>query len=263
MRVDILLAARENPTVLSVIIPTLNEAANLPRTLAHTQAAAVREAIELIVSDCCSEDETRRVAAEQGARVIEGSLSRAQALNRGAAAARGGRLLFLHADTLLPTGFAVAVRQTLDRPEMVGGAFNFRFFRPPELSILHWKLLGVIALMNNVRFRTSRNFYGDQAIFVRRSVFERLGGFPERPLLEDLHFSRRMKRVGGTSILSPAVHSSARRFLARGIIHQMIQDIRLILADSLGMRPGGLAMRYNGWNQRQFRATPIVLMHEV
>jgi rSAM/selenodomain-associated transferase 2 len=257
----------ENPTVLSVIIPTLNEAANLPRTLAHTRAAAGREAIELIVSDCCSEDETRRVAAEQGARVIEGSLSRAQALNRGAAAAtataRGAHLLFLHADTLVPTGFAAAVRRALDRPGIVGGAFGFRFLRPPDLSVLYWKMLGVVALMNNVRFRTSGNFYGDQAIFVRRSVFDRLGGFPERPLLEDLHFSRRMKRVGGTAILSPAVHSSARRFLDRGIIHQTIQDIRLIFADSLGMRPGGLTMRYNGWNRRQFRATPIVLMHEV
>jgi rSAM/selenodomain-associated transferase 2 len=247
--------------VLSVIIPTLNEAANLPRTLAHTRAATGdAEPLEIIVSDCRSDDDTARVAADQGEMVIEGSLSRAQALNRGAAAARGDRLLFLHADTLLPTGFATAIRQALDRPEMVGGAFNFRFLRPPELSLLHWKMLGVVALMNNVRFRTSRNFYGDQAIFVRRRVFERLGGFPERALLEDLHFSRRMKRVGETAILSPAVQSSPRRFMARGIIHQMIQDIRLILADSLGMRPGPLSMRYNGWNRRQFRAAPSVYM---
>ncbi len=120
--------------MLSVIIPTLNEAADLPRTLAHTRAAAGREAIEVIVSDCCSEDDTRRVAAERGALLIEGSLSRAQALNRGAAAAGGTQLLFLHADTLLPSGFAAAVRQTLERPEMVGGAFSFRFFRPPRTT---------------------------------------------------------------------------------------------------------------------------------
>jgi rSAM/selenodomain-associated transferase 2 len=238
--------------VLSVIIPTLNEAASLPRTLGHTRAAAGAEAIELIVSDCRSDDDTAQVAAAHGAIVIQGAHSRAQALNRGAAAACGDRLLFLHADTLLPVGFAAAVRQTFGRPELVGGAFNFRFLRPPELSILHWTMLGVVALMNNVRFRTSRNFYGDQAIFARRCVFERLGGFPERALLEDLHFSRRMKRVGETAILSPAVHSSPRRFMARGIIHQMIQDIRLILADSLGMRPGPLSMRYNGWNRRNF-----------
>jgi len=248
--------------VLSVIIPTLNEAANLPRTLAHTRAAAAAatEPLEFIVSDCRSDDDTARIASDHGAIVIQGAHSRAQALNRGAAAARGDRLLFLHADTLLPTGFAAAVRHALDRPEMVGGAFNFRFLRPPGLSLLHWKMLGVVALLNNVRFRTSRNFYGDQAIFVRRCVFERLGGFPERALLEDLHFSRRMKRVGETAILSPAVQSSPRRFMARGIIHQMIQDIRLILADSLGMRPGPLSARYNGWNRRQFRVTPSVYM---
>ena len=263
--IDNLSPVRENLTVLSIIIPTLNEAAGLPRTLAHTRLATGDEPIELIVSDCRSDDATRRVAAEHGAtRVLEGARSRAQALNNGAAAARGQTLLFLHADTLLPPGFAAAVRHTFDRrPQMVGGAFNFRFLRPPQLPLLHWKMLGIVALMNNVRFRTSRNFYGDQAIFVRRSVFERLGGFPERPLLEDLHFSRRMKRVGQTAILSPAVQSSARRFLARGIIHQMIQDIRLILADSLGMRPGPLSGRYNGWNRRQFRATPSVYMSEV
>jgi glycosyltransferase involved in cell wall biosynthesis len=119
--------------VLSIIIPTLNEAANLPRTLAHTRAAAGDEAIELMVSDCRSDDATRRVAAEHGERVIEGARSRAQALNHGAAAARSQQLLFLHADTLLPTGFATAVRQTLDRSAMVGGAFNFRFLRPPDL----------------------------------------------------------------------------------------------------------------------------------
>jgi len=79
----------ENPTVLSVIIPTLNEAANLARTLAHTRVAAARETIELIVSDCRSDDQTPRIAAEHGARVIEDSLSRSQALNRGAEAARG------------------------------------------------------------------------------------------------------------------------------------------------------------------------------
>jgi rSAM/selenodomain-associated transferase 2 len=249
--------------VLSVIIPTLNEAASLPRTLALTRARAGVEAIELIVSDCRSSDDTLRIARQQGATIIEGSTSRAQALNRGAAAATGDSLLFLHADTLLPAGFAGAVRQALGRPRIVGGAFNFRFSRPPMLHVLHWKMLGLVALMNNVRFRTSRNFYGDQAIFVRKALFHRLGGFPHRDLLEDLHFSRQMKRVGETAILSPPVESSPRRFLARGIVHQVIQDIRLILADSLGFAQQGLMGRYNRWNSRQFREKPTVLLPDV
>jgi rSAM/selenodomain-associated transferase 2 len=248
--------------VLSVIIPTLNEAANLPRTLENTRACAAGEPIELIVSDCQSTDDTLAVARAAGARIVEGSASRAQALNRGAAIARGDRLLFLHADTLLPIGFAEAIDRALARPQIVGGAFNFRFFRPPALSLLTWKMLGIVALMNNVRFRVSRNFYGDQAIFVRPSSFHDLGGFPERVLLEDLHFSRQMKRLGETVILSPPIHSSPRRFLARGIIHQTIQDIRLILADSLGMTPRSLHLRYNGWNRRQFRERPSVLLEE-
>jgi len=124
-------------------------------------------------------------------------------------------------------------------------------------------MLGLVALMNNVRFRTSRNFYGDQAIFVHKSVFNRVGGFPERTLLEDLHFSRQMKRLGVTAILSPAVYSSPRRFLARGIIHQTIQDIRLILADSLGLNADGLMTRYNRWNHRQFRSSPTSSPQEV
>jgi hypothetical protein len=167
--------------------------------------------------------------------------------------------MFVHADTMLPDGFAGSVGRALGTPGVVGGAFAFRFERSERLNLAQRKMLGVVALMNNVRFRVSRNFYGDQAIFVRRAVFEALGGFPLRPLLEDLHFSRRLKRVGRTAILSPAVHSSARRFLARGIVHQTIQDIRLILADSLGVRLDGLMGRYNGWNQRQFRATPTPL----
>ena len=249
--------------MLSIVIPTLNEAAALPETLRLTRARAGDEPIDLIVSDCRSGDATVHLAREGGARAVEGSTSRAQALNRGAAAARGEALLFLHADTILPDGFALVVRRALVRPQIIGGAFNFRFSRPADLHIMAWKMLGVVALMNNVRFRTSRNFYGDQGVFVRREVFERLGGFPERPLLEDLHFSRRMKRLGQTAILSPPVHSSPRRFLARGIVHQVIQDIRLILADSLGMAQQGLMGRYNGWNLRQFRESSPVLLPDL
>jgi rSAM/selenodomain-associated transferase 2 len=249
--------------VLSIVIPTLNEAAALPEILRLTRARAGDEPIDLIVSDCRSGDATVRLAREGGATVIEGSTSRAEALNRGAAAASGQKLLFLHADTLLPHGFAAAVRRALASHEIVGGAFSFRFSRPADLNVMAWKMLGVVALMNNVRFRTSRNFYGDQGVFVRREVFERLGGFPERPLLEDLHFSRRMKRLGQTAILSPPVHSSPRRFLARGIVHQVIQDIRLILADSLGVAQQGLMGRYNGWNFRQFRESSPVLLPDL
>ena len=249
--------------MLSVVIPTLNESGNIARTIRHTLAAAGGAPLDLVVSDCDSTDDTAAIAAGLGARLVTGSKSRWEALNRGVSFTRGEGLLFLHADTLLPAGFAAAVLQALGRPGVVGGAFSFRFQRQPPTRVLQWKMLGLVALMNNVRFRTSRNFYGDQAIFVHKSVFNRVGGFPERTLLEDLHFSRQMKRLGVTAILSPAVYSSPRRFLARGIIHQTIQDIRLILADSMGLNAEGLMTRYNRWNHRQFRSSPTSSPQEV
>src|SRR3954470_15786144 len=118
--------------MLSIIIPTLNEAIALPRTIPHARAAAKDQAIEIIVSDCGSSDATMNVARELGATVMNGATSRADALNRGAARSRGGLLLFLHADPLLPDDFARRVRRALSHSHVVGGAFDFKFAPHPQ-----------------------------------------------------------------------------------------------------------------------------------
>jgi hypothetical protein len=105
-------------------------------------------------------------------------------------------------------------------------------------------------MLNRVRFRWSGNFYGDQALFVRRDVFDRIGGFPDLPLLEDLRFSQRLRSTGRTAILQPAVLTSPRRFLAHGVIRQAIQDFVLLSCDALGLSPASWWTRYNLLNHR-------------
>ncbi|CAN5607117.1 TIGR04283 family arsenosugar biosynthesis glycosyltransferase [soil metagenome] len=236
--------------MLSIVIPTRNEANALPRTLPHTISRARNAAFELIVSDCDSVDATREIAAQLGAKVIRGGRNRADALNRGAKITRGDVLLFLHADTLLPNDFVRRIDRALLNPRIVGGAFDFMFAPHPRQHVLHRVSLMIVVLCNRFRFRWSRNFYGDQAIFVRRDVFDRLGGFAAIELLEDLRFSNAMNRVGKTAILSPPVQTSARRFIHRGVLRQLFRDMMLLVGDSLGMRPRTRWARYNQFNHR-------------
>lgn len=249
--------------MLSIIIPTLNEAMSLPRSIPHARAAAKGDAIEIIVSDCGSTDATMKVAGELGAMVMNGAQHRADALNRGVANSRGEVLLFLHADTLLPDDFARRVRRALSDPRVVGGAFDFKFApHPKHHGMNHFSLL-IVTLCNRMRYRWSRNFYGDQGVFVRREVFDRLGGFPQVQLMEDLRFSAAMNRAGRTAILSPPVRTSARRFIHNGVMRQLFRDMMILSCDSFGMSPQGLWERYNRFNHRQdvvtFRAPPVPL----
>ena len=235
---------------LCVVIPTLNEAAALPVTL-----AALRQAWDapsaVVVSDCNSKDATACLAERLGTRVVRGSRCRAEALNRGAQAAPPDAdvLLFLHADTRLPSGFDRRIGRALRDPSIVGGAFDFRFGSHPRNRGLNRHLLRTVTHLNRIRCRWGRRFYGDQAIFVRREVFEKLGGFPKMPLMEDIYFCGKLDRAGRTALLSPAVKTSPRRFVERGVVRTFCGDARLLLLDSFGVRPAGLWRRYNALNR--------------
>ncbi len=236
--------------MLSIIIPTLNESQTLGDTLAHSSAAAAGAPCEFIVSDCCSADRTPElVEGRAGVSVIRGSNHRAQALNRGAAVATGEILLFLHADTLLPLDFARFIDAALRDPDVVGGAFDFQFWDDPKRSPWDRYALKVVTMCNRVRFRWTRNFYGDQAIFVRRETFERIGGFPLVRLMEDIRFCRRMKHLGRTAILRPPVCTSPRRFITRGVARQFGIDLMLLAFETMGASPERLWSRYNRWNR--------------
>lgn len=208
--------------LLSVIIPTRNEAENLPRTLGSLSGVGA----EIIVADAGSEDETVEIARGFECRILENlSPHRAHQLNEAAKKARGDIFLFLHADTALETSRTLRnIMARMERdPALVGGGL-FRKFRSDSL----W--LRFTCWLAGLRGRWFGIFLGDQGIFVRREIYERMGGFSE--LVgpgEDLDYSLRLRKKGRTAIVGPAVISSARRFEARGPFRQSLADLFLAI----------------------------------
>ena len=189
---------------ISVIIPTLSEADHLPATLESVIRAG--RSAELIVVDGGSADGTIAIARGFGARVLETKVrQRAAQMNLGAFQSRGETLFFLHGDTRIPQTAFAAVHSWMRHPRAVGGAFARRFDHPSYFLKLTCRLA-------EWRGRLNGWFLGDQGIFVRRTTFEHLKGFPPWEIFEDLEFSRRMAGEGKVRLLHPPVLSSGRRF---------------------------------------------------
>lgn len=194
---------------LSVIIPVLNERAHLPQTVAALKAGVAKA--EIIVVDGGSSDGTRAWLAEQKDTVVIDSVrGRGAQLNAGAEAASGEVLLFLHGDCVLPTNALSAIHQALLPPQIVGGAFLIRFAETRPRS------LAIIAKGINARTLVTKTATGDQGIFVRRAIYDKVGGFAAWPLFEDVDFVTRIKRHGEFLILRERLTISARRYLAHG-----------------------------------------------
>ena len=223
-----------SPIEISIVIPTLDEATSLAQTLI---AARERGAGELIVADGESRDATRDVAARLADAVVLAPRGRAAQMNAGAAAARGDVLLFLHADTRLPDGFADAVARALADPHVVGGHFAVALNAPG------WRYRLTERLISG-RSRLTGVATGDQAIFVRRSVFEALGGFAPLPLMEDIDLMRRLKRSGRVAALDERVVTSARRWERDGFWRTVLLMWSLRLAYYAGISPTALARFY-------------------
>jgi rSAM/selenodomain-associated transferase 2 len=221
-----------DPRAISVVIPARNEAQALERNL----PAIVSAASEVVVSDGASSDATLKIAADCGARVIEGPPGRGSQLNRGARSAQGEGLLFLHADTQLPGSALESVASALGSGSP-GGGFLIRFdSRQPVYRIG--------STVVNLRSRWFRTPLGDQAQFASRSAFESVGGYPEWPLLEDLEFIRRLKRLGKLAILEPAVSTSPRRFEQGGIARTLLLNWLIFTLYYAGVSPPRLAKLY-------------------
>jgi len=193
---------------LAIVIPALNEAANLSRLLPDLARGC--PGADIVVVDGGSGDDTAAVVARlPGPWLLESARGRAVQMNHGAREAGGDTLLFLHADTRLPDGAARAIEQALAEPGVVGGRFDVRFDNERPL-------FRVIAWFMNTRSRASGICTGDQAIFVRRADFEAVGGYPEIPLMEDIELSRRLKRRGNLRALRLRVTTSARKWEREG-----------------------------------------------
>lgn len=222
---------------VSVIVPVLNESKRIEETL-----GVVRDdADELIVVDGGSSDGTAAIAAAAGATVVAGvRRGRASQMNAGADAASGDILLFLHADTRLPQGWADAVRAALGEPRPAWGRFDVRLDDPS-------RLLGLVGAMMNLRSRVTGICTGDQAIFVSREAWRAVGGFPAIDLMEDIALSRRLKRLAGrpASLRERAI-VSARRWRSRGPLRTIVGMWWWRALYFLGASPGWLHRRYYG-----------------
>ena len=216
--------------MVSVIIPTLNEEKVLPQTFHNLFEQPGN--FEVIVVDGGSLDRTSEIVrGEPRVRFLMSPKGRAFQMNTGARHATGEWLLFLHADTLLPDG-ALARLNTLELdPAVQAGGFLHQF------SGTDWRLR-LLSFFNNVRCRWSKILYGDQAMFVRRTVFERLGGFPNEPVLEDVLFSRRLVRSIRPVLLAPPVITDARKFVQMGIWRSVFRASLLLLSVELGLPIG-------------------------
>ena len=220
------------PGLLSVVIPVKNEARTLPLTVPPLRQAGC----EVIVADGGSDDGTAQVAHELGCRVVLTRPVRGRQLNAGGALARGEWLLFLHADTRLPTSFRTDIPETLAGGAIMG-AFRLRIDAPG------WGLRGV-AWGANLRSHWLQCPYGDQGLFLRTEAFHRLGGFRPWPLLEDLEFCQRMKRHGRIALAPTAVHTSARRWQHLGVGRTTLINQLVLLRYWWGETPGSLADFY-------------------
>ena len=219
---------------VSVIVPTLNEAPVLAAALARVRAARPHE---IIVVDGGSGDDTVRVATELADAVLTATCGRATQMNAGAAVANGDVLVFLHADTLVPSTFVTAIEHACGDAGIVGGRFDVDLApSSPLLWLTGW-------LMNG-RSRLTRIATGDQAIFVRRDTFTALGGFADIPLMEDIDLSRRLKRAGRVACLRERVTTSSRRWRARGVVRTILLMWSLRLLYACGVGPDRLARVY-------------------
>ena len=218
---------------ISIIIPILNEAKILKKTLSQLQSE--QEYHELIIVDGGSTDGSIPIAEKYG-KVLTSVRGRAKQLNAGAAAATGDILIFLHADIWLEPGALAAVETAL-ASDYIGGGFQQKI---DGKSILY----RIIEIAGNIRGRYLKVFYGDGGIFLTRTDFERIGGFPEVPILEEMEFSKSLRRLGKTTLVSPCIHISPRRWETGGIVRTTLNNWLITLLYFLRISPEKLARLY-------------------
>ena len=219
---------------VSVIIPALNEAHLIARAITSAHDAGAHE---VIVADGGSTDATCDVATQSGARIVSCAPSRCLQQNAAARNASGDVLLFLHADSQLPPHAVTAIETALAPPRIVAGAFEQRIDAPGRFYRL-------IEQGNALRVRWFAMAYGDQGIFVRRQLFEQVGGFPVSQLMEDVLLMRQIRRHGRVVLLTGPLNTSARRWQRNGVLRQTFTNWFILIAERCGVSLDRLAPLY-------------------
>jgi rSAM/selenodomain-associated transferase 2 len=224
---------------LSIVIPARNDAEALARTLDHLEQLLGIGGVEIVVAAAGDPSGTERAVAGRARLLQPDGSTRAELMNAGATIARGEVLFFLHADSFPPADALELIRRTLADPRAVGGAFEHLFAEPV------WSLRA-ITWINRVRYRLTRNYYGDQGQFVRASIFRALGGYRSLRLMEDLDFAQRLKRRGRSVLIRTPLVTSGRRFLARGPWRTFFFIVWLLARWTLGLDTERYAERWRG-----------------
>ena len=219
---------------ISVIIPTLNEQENIETLISYLHR--LDSALELIIADAGSVDRTVEKARNLS-KVIHSARGRGVQMNEGAKAATGDILWFIHADCRPHPASIDAMAQALANENIIGGAFEYRLNQPGFKFRLAENL-------SNYKNRLLKLLFGDMGIFVRREIFEKMGGYKEIPLMEDMDFSKRLKKRGKIVILPQRMNTSARRWIEDGYLLNSIRSWTFQSAWALGTSPYKLARWY-------------------
>lgn len=237
---------------IAVVIPALDEADTIGAAVESAKRGRANERgdgheakdglglhVEIVVVDGGSHDRTVDRARAAGARVLTSPPGRARQLETGWRATEGEVVLFLHADTRLPRGWAEAVRHALADPAVVGGAFRLRFAeRSLGLAIVEWGA--------RLRARVAGLPYGDQALFARRAALAAIGGVPQVPIAEDLDLVRALRGRGRIALLDAPVETSARRYLRGGVLRVWSRHALALAAWRLGVDRARIARWVRG-----------------
>ena len=219
---------------VSIIIPTLDEAAILERTLSEVSGYFPHE---LIVTDGGSRDATLDIARKFTSRIVQSRPGRALQMNAAAREATGALLLFLHADSRIDgTSYAKMV-EVMENVRLVGGAFSLAIESDDYF-------LQMISALATLRARYFLLVYGDQAIFVRKAIFKDMGGFPSLPICEDLEFYRQLKKTGPVILLNEKAYTSGRRWVTEGVFLTTARNILIATLFLMGFPPRILSKWY-------------------
>ncbi len=226
-------SSRRHPE-LSVIIPTLNEAAHIGDLLDDVSQG---EGLDVIVADGGSKDDTAAQAVARGVRICRGPAGRARQMNQGASLARGAYYLFLHADSRLPVRFDEVVRRVLGDARVAAGAFSLGIDADA-------KKIRLVEYWANLRSRYLGLPYGDQGLFLRAERFHLCGGFSDLPIMEDFAFIRDLRRLGTIVTVSERIQTSPRRWRRMGVLRTTLINQAIVMGYLLGVSPHRLSRWY-------------------